>query len=185
MFSSEQAAEVAKYGEAYKSPRYAMGEARKAQAQRDLSALPWRGSYLDVGCGRGEMLDYAGAIGFREVIGVEVVPALLQRRNVICAAAWDLPFFAGAFEIVSLFDVIEHLLPGDDEKVCRELDRVAAHAILITANNRESRSHIGQELHVNRRPYEEWDALFKTWFTGEVAWLAKGQNISETWRVTK
>lgn len=180
----KQRAEVAKYTACYELPKYRMKDDRARQALGALSDLPWRGSYLDVSCGRGEALAHARAIGFAEVQGTEVVEKLLG-PSVRYALAWDLPFPDKSFEVVSLFDVIEHLLPGDDERTCRELARVAGRAILLTASNRES-SHNGVELHVNRRPYEEWDGLFRQWFEGaEVTWLHKrASKRSEMWRIT-
>jgi hypothetical protein len=87
--------------------------------------------------------------------------------------------------VVSLFDVIEHLIPGDDELACRELARVAKRHILITANNRPSFNKAGDDLHINKRPYEEWDQLFKSWFHGaRVTWIRGHRSyISEAWRV--
>ena len=183
MFTKEQAAEVAKYQQAYSADNYRMGDRRRIAAEAQLALLPWRRSYLDVACGRGEMLDYARSIGFREVRGTEVVPKLLRHDEIVMAAAWSLPFPDKSFEVVTLFDAIEHLLAGDDEATCRELARVASRVILLTANNAPSRNHIGQELHVNRRPYEEWDRLFQRWFPGTVSWLPRGDNVSETWQV--
>ena len=180
--TEEQKLEIDKYDACYRSPFYGMSSGRMEPAMLSLSEIPFRGSYLDVGCGRGEMLGYARSIGFSRVWGTEVVKSLTG-GEVVCAPGWRLPFEDGSFEVVSLFDVIEHLLPGDDERVCRELGRVASKAILITANNKPS-FHEGVDLHINLRAYEEWDALFRTWVGGRVTWLrhraAKG---SEMWRM--
>ena len=178
-----RAAEHAKYEQAYKIERYAMGQARKRGAVRDLSDLPCRGSYLDVSCGRGEMLGSAEELGFHPVQGTEIVSSLIDGRRVVRAEVHDLPFGDRSFDVASMFDVIEHLVPGDDELACRELARVAKRHILLTANNRPSNS-LGMELHINRRPYDEWDALFRKWFSGTVTWLKNAEgNISETWRI--
>lgn len=182
--TAAQAAEIAKYEICYQAPNYRMSADRGRGARRGLAEVPWRGGYLDVGCGRGEMLDHAAALGFEPVAGAEMVEALLGRPGVQKAVAWDLPWGDAAFDVVSLFDVIEHLLPGDDEQACRELARVAKHCVLITANNLTS-IHKGVELHVNRRPYEEWDGLFRAWFPGAtVRWLKhlRAKN-SEFWRI--
>lgn len=181
MLSEAQAAEISKYGACYETPDYGMGLARKMCAQIELKAQPFRESYLDVSCGRGEMLPYARSLGFKDALGTEVVPGLLN-DDVCFALAWDLPFADHTWEVVSLWDVIEHLLPGDDERACKELARVAEKAVLITANNRPSQS-MGVELHVNRRPYGEWDALFHEWFPGKVERRPNHGCQSETWRV--
>lgn len=173
-----------KYVQAYSNERYAMGQPRMDDAVGDLAGLPCGGSYLDVACGRGEMLRHAEALGFSPVQGTEIVPALIDGSRVIYGEVHALPFPDKSFDVVTMLDVIEHLIPGDDEKACRELARVARRHILLTANNRESKKAIGEELHINRRPYEEWDSLFRSWFPGRVRWIKEPRNyISETWRV--
>lgn len=179
-----RAAEHAKYRRAYTAqPNYRMGQRRMMDAVRDLAALPCRGSYLDVSCGRGEMLGHAKRLGFSPIQGTEIVPELIG-GNVVRAEVHALPFPDKSFDVVTLFDVIEHLIPGDDELACRELARVARKHILLTANNRPACNKAGDDLHINRRPYEQWDALFRAWFPGKVTWI-KGRRhfVSEGWRV--
>lgn len=176
--------EVNKYPRAYKHPNYRMGDARRRHAQAIVTGFDVRGSYLDVGCGRGEMLKHARALGFERVQGTEVVPSLYEAPDVIMAMAHDLPFDDGEFEVVTCLDVLEHLLPEDTEIVLAELDRVASKHVVVTANNKSSRS-LGMELHVNRRPYDEWDQIITDTLAGSVEWVARGVNISETWVTTR
>jgi ubiquinone/menaquinone biosynthesis C-methylase UbiE len=181
--NEERTNEHRKYEAAYKLPNYRMSGLRMNDAHADLVALPSRGTYLDVGCGRGEMLDFAAANGFSSVKGVEIVPALIDGHRVVKGEVHDLPFPDRSFTVVTMFDVIEHLIPGDDELACRELERVASKHILLTANNLPSMKAIGEELHINKRPYDEWDALFCQWFSGEVTWLKTSTYVSECWRI--
>lgn len=177
-----RAVEHKKYVRAYTVSEYGMGQRRMADTLRDLTALP-RGSLLDVGCGRGEILDHALSLGFGPVAGTEVVPSLIGGR-VVYGEVHALPFSARAFDVATMFDVIEHLIPGDDELACRELARVARKHILVTANNETSQRATGEELHINRRAYEEWDALFRLWFPGSVTWISEErQHPSQAWRV--
>jgi SAM-dependent methyltransferase len=182
-------AELAKYRRTYdRQPNYRMKEQRKDDAIADLAALPAtaRQGFLDVSCGRGEMLVEAERLGFDgPVMGTETVAMLLARGRVVFALAHDLPFAHGRFDVVTMFDVIEHLLPGDDKAACAEMRRVGRKHLLITANNKPSFNKAGDDLHINKRPYEEWDALFREWFAGAgVTWI-KGPHryVSETWRV--
>lgn len=177
-------AEFAKYEHAYKSAKYHMKPGRLSDALRDLSTAPCGGSYLDVSCGKGEMLVEALRLGFTVARGTEIVPALLDGERIVRAQADSLPFEDKSFDVVSLFDVIEHLIPGDDRLACLELARVARRAVVLTASNRPSYNDRGEDLHINRRPYEEWDALFRQWFPGKVTWLKGPRDyFGEGWRV--
>ena len=183
-----RAAEHAKYRRAYRTGRYRMKPARRKDAIRDLRELPTRGSYLDVACGYGDMLEAAAHLGFAPVRGTEIVPAMIDGRRVVRAEVHDLPFADRSFDVVTMFDVIEHLLPGDDRAACEEMARVAVRHVLLTANNKSSVNHIGEDLHINKRPYDEWDRLFREWFPGQVTWLQegrqdRGQFASSAWRV--
>lgn len=182
--ADRRALEHGKYIRAYEVSEYRMGDRRMHDTVRDLSKIP-RGSLLDVGCGRGEMLDNALQLGFGPVRGVDVVPAVVDGERIVRGEVHALPFEDKSFDVATMFDVIEHLIPGDDELACRELARVARKHILLTANNLTSQKAIGEELHINRRPYPEWDALFRAWFPGAVTWIQTGprQHASEAWRV--
>ena len=179
-----RATEHEKYVRCYKHPTYRMGANRMQDAVRVLEALPSRGPYLDVGTGRGEMLSFAMFHGFNPVKGTEVVESLLDHPRVIRAEGHDLPFAIGGFHTVTMFDVIEHLIPGDDELVCRELARVARNHVIVAANNRNSKNKAGDVLHINIRPYEEWDRLFREWFAPhKVIWSSNSTCFSQIWRV--
>lgn len=180
-----RAAEHAKYARAYLHPKYRMKAERRADAVSDIAALPMRGAYLDVGCGQGDMLDEARRLGFAPVVGTEIVPALIDGGRVVRAEVHDLPFSDGMFDVVTMFDVIEHLIPGDDEAAVRELARVARAHIVLTANNGPSFNKQGEDLHINKRPYVEWDALLRFWVSpAAVTWI-KGERhyVSEAWRI--
>lgn len=172
--------EEAKYPGAYQDSGYRMGSDRMRCAREDLSALQ-PGSLLDVGCGRGEVLALAESMG-HSVQGVEVVPDLIDGQRVVYGLAYELPFPDKSFNHVTMFDVMEHLLPEDSERVCRELERVATDTVILTVSN-ISHVHRGVEMHINRRPYEEWDRDFRRWFSGEVRWIRDRNTISDTWAV--
>ena len=161
-----------------------MGDARRLYAEENLrSAAESCDSYLDVGCGRGEMVAYGSGLGFY-AMGVEAVDYLTVDDSIVQGLAWELPFQDNSFDLVSLFDVIEHLLPEDTERSLIELRRVASKQLFITAANYSSKS-LGVELHVNRRPYEEWDKILRAAFKADhVEWLPRKHGInSETWHV--
>ena len=162
---------------------YKMGGRRMQETSCELKAIPVRGAYLDVSCGRGEMLDLAIGMGFSSATGTEIVPALIDGKRVLRAEVHELPFADKSFDVVTMCDVIEHLIPDDDMLACLEIARVARRYALLTASNLPSiNPQTKQDLHINKRPYEEWDRLFREWFPGAVTWL-KGGYVSEIWRI--
>jgi len=173
-------AEQQKYPECYKDTRYRMGGARKTDAFKAMDSVAGQ-SYLDVGCGRGEMLDKALERGFTDVHGVEVVPDLIDGERVVQGTVQSIPFADKSVDVVTLMDVIEHLVPGDEVIACQELERVAKHTILVTANNRPS-VHNGFDLHINIKSYDDWDAFFREVFSGTVTHI-KSAYFSQMWRV--
>lgn len=160
-------AEFAKYERAYSlNPNYKIKPTRREHSAQVLASCGVRGAYLDVGCGRGEMLTEAARLGFLPVMGTEIVPELIDGKTVVRAEAHALPFPDKSFDVVSMFDVIEHLVRGDDAAGCGELGRVARRHIVISANNLPSFNAAGDDLHINKRPYPEWQRLFERWFPG-------------------
>lgn len=169
------------------SYNYAMGGARKIDAREDLDWARELGSdsYFDIGCGRAEMLDYALEIGFHTAHGAEVVPGLCEREDVdlmFVHDLWECP--SKAYSMVTSFDVIEHLLPDDDQMLVTGMGRIARDRIALTANNKDSIDPTtSTQLHVNKRPYDEWDKLIRAWLPGwTVQRMTNKTYVSETWR---
>jgi SAM-dependent methyltransferase len=85
-----------------------------------------RARILDVGCGTGANLVMLSEYG--EAQGVDVSPDALEfchergLDNVRLGAAESLPYEAGEFDLVTAFDVVEHL--DDDVEALREMRRV-------------------------------------------------------------
>ena len=152
--------EIQAYVQAYRSPRYRMGNGRRARVHAILRALPGRGSLLDVSTGRGETLAMADALGFAPVQGTEVVPALLGPR-VSFAHAHALPFADGSFEHVTCFDVLEHLVEDDIRPALREMLRVARCTVTVSASEKPSSFGAGRDLHISRRPLAQWLAVMR------------------------
>lgn len=181
---ARRASEVERYIAAYKNPAYALGERRRKHIHQHLARIP-KGSLLDVSTGRGEVLALAESLGHGPVIGTEAVDYLCDGIRVEKALAHDLPFGNAAFDTVTMFDVMEHLLPSDTGDVCRELRRVARQRVLLTVHNGPSRSNVdGRDLHINRRPsYEDWHTELAAHFdTGVLRYGAQG-SISEMFEV--
>jgi SAM-dependent methyltransferase len=81
---------------------------------------------LDVGCGTGGMLTSLQAFG--EVDGIDSDPSAIAHcherglSNAILATSPPIPFSDGAFDLVTSFDVLEHV--DDDAELLSEIHRV-------------------------------------------------------------
>ena len=149
-----------------------------------IDSIELTGNFLDVGCGRGEVLGYARSKGFDPVCGVEVVEDLLS-ETVIYGESHSLPFEDKTFDVVTCFDMIEHVLPQDTLRSLSELDRVSRRSVILSAANYPSWCN-GKDLHINKRPYSEWDELIRSTIEGSVKWMPKtNRTHSETWVIFK
>lgn len=177
---SKRLLEHAKYIEAYKGV-YGMGRKRKSKAFDEIDKLHETGSFLDVGCGRGEVMEYALNY-FNPVKGIEVVPYLLN-DDVVFGEIYGIPFDDNSFDVVTCFDVLEHILPEDTIISLKELNRVYRKAMILSAANYESYCN-GIDLHINKRPYDAWDALIRDYIEGDVKRLPNSGN-SAMWVIRR
>ncbi|HXD19226.1 MAG TPA: class I SAM-dependent methyltransferase [Vicinamibacterales bacterium] len=72
-----------------------------------------RPRYLDVGCSTGFVVEAAGDAGW-DAVGIDLNPSAIEfgrsrQLNLCTAALEDAAFEPGSFDVVSLFDVLEHL----------------------------------------------------------------------------
>ncbi len=84
---------------------------------------------LDLGCGMGGFLEGLARIGGRVVpsdVSLESLARCAERGfpGGVLSSGYALPFADGAFDLVCLFDAIEHI--PDDARVMREVARVLA-----------------------------------------------------------
>ena len=172
-------------------PEYRMGDARKRDAIKDLLWARQFGceSMFDIGCGRGEMLDEAHKCGYGITAGAEIVPELCDGDKVTEMSVDDLHRIPDlAYDLVTSFDVIEHLPRPADELLIVEMGRIARNALVWTANNRNSVDPTtGNDLHINKREYDEWDSLFRDWLEPDwiVTMCTDKEYVSRTWRAIR
>lgn len=156
-------AESWKYDQAYKLENYRMGNARKHYALQDLGLMEKGQTMLDVGCGRGEIVRSARSAGILAK-GIEGVKYLCDNEWIIHGDACNLPFEDQSFDWITCYDVMEHLPPGEEQLALDEFRRVAKVGVIISTNDRPSTLPDGTDLHVNKRPRDEWlDFLTYRW----------------------
>jgi ubiquinone/menaquinone biosynthesis C-methylase UbiE len=153
--------EAWKYQKCYQLENYRMGRHRVNYSAADVNTMKGGKLLLDVGCGRREVLDAAKSIGVIGV-GIESIPELCDDETVFHGNACDLIFTDNSFDYVTCYDVLEHLVPGDEQKALDEFKRVCRGTVFISTNDRPSfLKEPGQEpidLHINKRPLEAWHA---------------------------
>lgn len=93
---------------------------------RELPASETRREILEVGCGAGGMLTPLSRYG--RVTGIDISHEYMRycrergHQRVVTGSGYELPFADDSFDLVALFDVIEHI--PDDERVLSEVRRV-------------------------------------------------------------
>lgn len=150
--------------------------------------------WLDAGCAYGYLIEQAASLGV-EAYGVDISSyALRQNRKargkLAQALVYELPFQKGAFDVASLFDLIEHLedpnaLMGAVESVLKP------DGVLFLSTPDPIYFHRKESTHINEHPPSCWAAWLKDrgWMTAirfggqpyELE-IAACRESSETWR---
>lgn len=143
------------YHVCYKDPAYGLQGARLARVTHDVESIPAGATYLDVACGRGEMVQLARERGV-VAQGLEFVPALCGGA-VLYADLLTIPFGDRSTDYVSCYDAVEHLEPETVDRALDELFRVTRRVLFLTTNDKRS-VHKGVELHLTREPRDWWEA---------------------------
>ena len=111
-------------------------------------------SVLDVGCGKGYVLDrIAAANAGARLVGVDLLDSVPDASfSYVQAPASRLPFGDGEFEVVVCTHVIEHL--PSPEQVMKELVRVASGKVIVVTPRQRPYFHTLDE-HINFFLYRE------------------------------
>lgn len=175
--------ELAKYVTAYQDPHYCMTKPREDALDKVLAQAVAAGckTYLDVSCGRGESITIAESHGLIAA-ATETVPDLIGGK-VIEGVLPALPFADKSFDVVSLIEVIEHLVPEDVIPALLELDRIAKKQIIISAATSPA-WHGNVDLHPSARTESRWNDLFVSIWGDKVSRLSHDFPPSPAWRVT-
>jgi|GEM_PF-677605 len=159
--------------------------------RKALAVLPAGiSSLLDIGCGTGEFCRMAAAEGLA-TIGLDLSQAALQQGRGFLrlrAALPSLPFPDGAFDLVTAFDVIEHLPEDYYRMSLAEMFRVSRSWVLLVVPHAEDLSFFrhhcvvcGHQFHENlhlrslsfqglSRDVQEAGGVAELLFFGEENW---------------
>jgi len=170
--------ELSKYQGIYQDPKYqryghSNHGAKAAALVQELKPV----SLVDVGCGWNEFVKEMQSDVPGPCVGVDFA---CPGADVI-AEATALPFHAGEFDLLTSFDVLEHLTEAEVEPALREFSRVSRRFIFSIAYRPSKITWKGQNLHPCVKPREWWmeriqeaGAKVKRWqhyLTGE--WSAR------------
>ncbi|MEO1128961.1 MAG: class I SAM-dependent methyltransferase [Planctomycetota bacterium] len=158
----------------YNAAEGSPGFAAVLQHRARLTTL--RGRSLDVGCGVGFVVWLLQSPLFNfESFGCDVSAVAIENARARIGGDADrvrlievdgrLPFNDDAFDLVTCFDVLEHLDAADLPRLRDELQRVREPhgAILLTVSLRAAASddHEGHNLHRTVKPVQWWIDLFR------------------------
>lgn len=146
-------------------------ERAKLVRSRILAAAPDHGLAVDVGCGRGTMLDHPSLNGLRRVqvdshVWREWAPRAAQ--YFVCAEADALPFRSRSFDVVGSFDVLEHL-ENDDVGLSEQRRIVRDDGTVLTAVPADQRLW---------SRHDEVVGHYRRYSTGEFADLAARSDLT-------
>lgn len=159
MLTKEQLCEVEKYKRAYKDGNYKLSRMMEGIIRSLFDSIIDRNSLLDISAGRGEIIYMACEAGFYPVMGTELVDYLIN-NTIVYGPPWDLPFQDREFDMLTIFDVMEHLLPDDSVPTIKEVSRVAQTKIAVHISSRPNFNG-PDDLHINVKTFAEWDKLLK------------------------
>ena len=123
-------------------------------------------SLLDVGTANGSYPRFVRDNICEDVVGVDfAIKPRIDTSGItfLNAPAHQLPLWDNSFDILTSFDMLEHLVTEEVDEVLSEFKRVAKKYLLFTVSHQSSkfrRDTIG-ELHATKRPPEWWLAKFE------------------------
>jgi len=131
--------------------------------QKNKKDIKW----LDIGCSLGYLVKEVLEEGI-DAYGIDIseyaIKNAVVENRVKYGSITDIPFEDNTFDVVSAFDVIEHIYPKDTEKAILEMYRVLKNngfLILTTPNPCFIGDWIYDLTHINVRPPKYWKEILK------------------------
>ncbi len=120
--------------------------------------------WLDAGCAYGFLVDQAKALGV-DAVGVDISSYALRQRpdsdgRIVQGLVEPLPFKNASFDVVSLFDILEHVT--DPEAVVDEVIRVLKeNGVCLISTPDPLHFDRPEPSHIHERPPSYWVRLFE------------------------
>lgn len=172
--------ERAKYEGIYSSgklPKY-------GHSNHGAQALPlltkWQpDTLLDVGCGYNEFVTAArAAMPGLQATGVDFA---CPGADLVCDAA-QMPFGNKAFDVITSFDMLEHVTPDQVDAVLAEFARVSRRFIFSISHVPSVNKWLGETLHPTVQSEAWW--MRRIMRAGGMALKKEGRYITGTWQPT-
>ncbi|MBT8764476.1 class I SAM-dependent methyltransferase [Desulfohalobiaceae bacterium Ax17] len=125
--------------------------------------------WLDIGCSKGylvqELLDNK-----IQSYGIDISSLAFKdmnfnlRSRVTAGSISYIPYKNEAFDVISVFDIVEHIHPKETDVAFKELNRIlkkGGYLILTTPNSAHIGNWIYDLTHINVRPLAYWEKVFK------------------------
>jgi len=128
------------------------------------------GPVIDLGCGRGHAVERLRELGF-EASGIDQIK---MNPDMMVGDITKPIENLGRFKTAVCVDCIEHLYDDQVQGLFSNMKQVQRQAFSI--HNGES-TGTGQELHVNRRPFEQWRTIIEEHFVIEQAIALHGKQM--------
>ena len=175
--------EQIKYSHVYgQAPTY--GHTNHAQGsywlleQTIIPGLPDDPQVLDVGCGHGEFLAWIRArlpgplplmVYGTDLVAKEIHGAPKDKNGVFFLAgpAWDLGFLDSTVDLLTAFDLLEHIPPAMLPATLQEFDRVCRGEMIFSIGHRSSQK-CGIELHQTIQKMPWWRDYLEAAYPGRV-----------------
>ena len=133
------------------------------------SIVPRFNTYLDVGCGYGELVQQVSYRGDINAWGIDIAQSAIedgatQGLNLKQGSVTEIPFDDNSFDFVTCFDCLEHIDPDDTMKAITELVRVTKVCLglqICTNRTKNQFPEIIPNMHPNVKTKQEWKGLFK------------------------